>query len=118
MRFLADANIEAGLVFWMRAEGLDVLWAAELAPSTTDQTLVSLASQERRILITYDRDFGELIFYRRQVAAGVVLLRLGNALQCDRLAIVRSYWPEISRQVSGNFLVVSERSIRVRPLPI
>lgn len=67
MRFLADANIEAGLVVWMRAEGLDVLWAAELPPSMIDQTLVSLAHQELRILVTYDRDFGELVFYRRQV---------------------------------------------------
>lgn len=101
----------------MCAEGLDVLWAAELPPSTTDQTLVSYANQERRILITYDPDFGGLVVYRRQVSAGVEFLRLGNALQADRLATLRSYWPEISRLVPGNFVVVSNRSIRVRPLP-
>lgn len=117
MMVLADANIEAIVVDWLRLLGHDVVWAAELPPSTPDTELIELANKEGRFLITYDRDFGELVFYRKQIAHGIILLRSDASLQADRLALIQRHWTSIEAQVTGHFVVVSDRSLRIRPLP-
>lgn len=117
MRVLVDANIEAIVVHWLRSLGHDVVWAAELPPSTPDTELIEVANNEGRVLITYDRDFGEIVYYRKQLAHGIVLLRSDAPLQVDRLALIQRHWTSIEAQVTGHFVVVSDRSLRIRPLP-
>ncbi len=117
MNILADANIEAMVVRWLRSLGHDVLWASDLPPSTPDTELVEIANIEGRILVTYDRDFGEIVFYRKQITHGIVLLRSDASLQADRLAMLQRHWASIEEQVTGHFVVVADRSIRIRPLP-
>jgi predicted nuclease of predicted toxin-antitoxin system len=117
MKVLADANIEGALVRWLRAQHHDVVWAAELAPSTPDSDLLELANGQERILLTYDHDFGELVFLRKLASQGIVLLRFDAALQVERLALLQRHWPSIEAQAARRFLVVSDRRVRMRPLP-
>lgn len=117
MKLLADANIEAALVRWLRLEHHDLVWAAEMSPSTPDSQLIALAAAQERVLLTYDRDFGELVFLRSEHSNGIVLLRFDSPLQAERLAVLKRHWPLIERQAHGNFQVVTERRIRLRPLP-
>ena len=117
MTLLADANIEASLVRWLRSQHHDVVWASELPPSTPDAKLIELANTEERVLLTYDRDFGELVYFRGQVSQGIVLFRFDTPLQAERLAILQRRWGAIEEQAQGQFMVVSEQNVRVRPLP-
>lgn len=117
MRLLADANIESAIVSWLRSNGHDVLWAADLPPATSDNALIERANTEKRVLLTYDHDFGEMVYLQGRTSVGVVLLRTGLALQADRLEFLVRRWPAVSPQAEGHFTVVSERSTRVRPLP-
>ena len=117
MKLLADANVETELVRWLRSEGHDVVWAVDLAPSTPDADLLALANEDERVLLTYDRDFGELVFRRGLVSQGVVLLRFQARLQMERLALLKAQWPAIERGAVGHFVVVSDRRCRIRPLP-
>lgn len=117
MNLLADANIEAMVVRWLRSLGHDVVWASDLPPSTPDTELVEIANNEGRVLVTYDRDFGEIVFYRKQITHGIALLRSEASLQADRLALIQRHWASIEKRVIGHFVVVSDRSLRFRPLP-
>ena len=117
MKILADANIEAAIILWLRSCGHDVLWAAELSPSNPDTELVSLANSQERVLLTHDRDFGELVFLRGILSRGAILLRFDVALQSDRLRLLQHHWPTIEAHAQGNFIVVSERKVRLRPMP-
>src|SRR5262249_12671527 len=76
MRFLADENFPLESIRRLRAEGHDVLAASERMPGVRDEEILSLAAQDERVLLTFDRDYGELI-YRRGLPAplGVVYLR-------------------------------------------
>ena len=65
----------------------------------------------------HDLDFGELVFRRRLPSAGVVLMRFETPLQDERLALFRSFWPAILESAEGHFIVTTEHSIRIRPLP-
>lgn len=116
MRLLADVNIEAMLVRWLRAEAHDVVWASELPPSIPDEKLLAMANEDGRILLTYDRDFGELVFSRRSLSEGIILLRFDAPLQAERLGLLQRHWQAIVDQASGHFLVVTDRKLRIRPI--
>ena len=93
MRLLADENMEVASVAWLREMGHDVLWAAEDFPATPDADVLQRANAESRILITRDRDFGQLAFGERRVAHGIILLRLRARNQWRRLTLLQSFWP-------------------------
>ena len=62
MRLFADENTPDVIVQWLRDAGHDVTWAAELQPGETDEAWLSVAEAEGRLLITADKDFGDLVF--------------------------------------------------------
>ena len=76
MKFFADEGVDLQIVARLRDEGHDVWYAAEDIAGTDDEEILSLANQEERILITRDKDFGELAYRDKKVHAGIVLNRL------------------------------------------
>lgn len=77
MKLLANENIPAALTRSLRAAGHDVNWVSEISPGITDTQVIELAIQQDRILVTFDKDFGELAFRRSLPATcGIILLRL------------------------------------------
>lgn len=85
MNILADKNIDGPLVRWLREQGHDAIWVAEKGPGTEDPEVLTAATARDRILLTFDRDFGDLVFRQNQTAAGVVLLRLRTRSAPDLL---------------------------------
>jgi len=64
MKLLANENIPAALTRSLRAAGHNVNWVSEISPGITDTQVIELAIQQDRILVTFDKDFGELAFRR------------------------------------------------------
>lgn len=99
----------------LRAAGHDVRAIAEEHPGATDPAVLALARIERRVLLTSDKDFAELVFRQRRLSFGLVLLRLRdwNAEQKgERLLDVLAHRHELR----GVLLVVTARSVRRRVL--
>jgi predicted nuclease of predicted toxin-antitoxin system len=117
MLFFADENIGRAMVRWIRADGKDVLYAAEAHPGESDVRWLSRAEVESRIILTSDKDFGDLIFRDALNSHGVVLLRLSELSVADALARLQQVWSVIEANPSGKFIVVTARKTRVRPLP-
>lgn len=114
MNLLADENIHADIVAWLRDRGNDVLYAAETLPTRRDDDLLAIARQEERVLITDDKDFGELVFHQRLATSGIVLVRLHSPSIAERLKRLAQVWPAIETRIAGRFTVISDRKIRVR----
>lgn len=117
MRLLANENIPAALIRSLRAAGHDVVWVRETAPGITDPQVIAQAIADERVLVTFDKDFGELAFARSLPATcGVILLRLPmddlTLLIAKVVTLIgsRDDWP-------GQFAVVEEARVRFRPLP-
>jgi len=117
MKLLLDAHISRSLRDYLVAAGHDCVHAGELPPATSDPELLQLALREDRVIVTADKDFGNLIFLRRLPAVGVVLLRLTLATEQERLKRFQDAWPHVENLVPGYFLVVTDRRIRRSPLP-
>jgi len=114
VKFLADENIHADIVAWLRAQGCDVLYAAETLAHRPDDDLLAIARHEGRVLVTDDKDFGELVFHRKLVSRGIVLIRLENARITDRLHRLAQVWADVEAQAEDKFIVVSQRKVRIR----
>ena len=116
MRFLADENFPGAAVLSLREAGHDVVSIAADAPSSSDREVLASASTDGRVLLTFDKDFGELAWRERLPAScGVVLFRcampapeaVGPALAA--LLAQRQDW-------SGHFSVVEDGRVRMRKI--
>ena len=116
MRFLANENFPGAAVTALTAGGHDVVWVRVSAPGTSDADVLAWAAREQRILLTFDKDFGELAGrWALPAGCGVVLFRTpmtkpGNVgQQLANLIAARDDW-------TGHFSVIETGRIRMRAL--
>jgi predicted nuclease of predicted toxin-antitoxin system len=76
VRFLLDESAEARIAAFLTAQGHDATRIGRDYPARLpDEAVLALAHREQRILITYDKDFGELVVREHQPHSGVILFR-------------------------------------------
>ena len=117
MRVIVNENITRTVIQELRRRGHDELSVKESMRGADDQAILHRAEDEQRLVVTQDKDFGELAFrYRLPATCGIVLFRLsGDDPVSDNQRVVkvldsRSDW-------MGKFSVVSADRIRMRSLP-
>lgn len=114
MRFLLDESADYPLAAFLIAAGHDVTAIAHDYPAALkDQDVLGIARREQRIVITNDKDFGELIVRQRLAHAGVILFRLGQeelATKCEWLNYVLAQHTDDLREL----LVITDGKVRVR----
>lgn len=115
MKFLADEGVEAQIVVRLRLDGHDVEYVAELAPGITDDQVLARANDGVRVLVTVDKDFGELVFRLRSLSSGVLLLRLAGLSASEKSELAATAVQAYGQQMPGAFTVVSPGAIRIRP---
>ncbi len=116
MRFLADECCDAALVSALRGDGHDILYAVESLQGATDDELLFRAYSEHRILLTEDKDFGELVYRLRRPAHGIVLLRFDVAARVLKIPRMRHLLKRGVERLVGSFVVLEADKIRIRPL--
>lgn len=117
MRLLADENFPAEAVRTLRERGHDVAWVREDAPGSSDRRVLGRAQREGRILLTFDKDFGELAFYAGLPAVcGVILLRIATPSAAHVARVVAAVL-ESRSDWTGHFSVVEDDRVRMLPLP-
>ena len=116
MKFLADENFPRPALVVLRDAGNDVRSVAEESPGLSDEEVAELCDRDERVLLTFDKDFGELVF-RQGLRAGsaIVLFRLVPESPAEVHAILRSL-VETGVLVAGVFCVVTRERIRTRQL--
>ncbi len=118
LKLPADENIAGDMVKWLRNQGCDVLHAAESLVREVDSVLLHTAERESRLLLTEDKDFGELVFRDRLNSHGIVLLRMGKLALPDRVGRLAQAWSVIQSNPRGKFIVITANKVRVRPLTL
>jgi predicted nuclease of predicted toxin-antitoxin system len=117
MRFLTNENISVTVVRVLREHGYDVLAVKDSMRSETDDAILARAQAEGRLVVTQDKDFGELAFRSRLPApCGIVLFRLGGVgPDSDNRRMLEVL--ESDTDWAGNMVVATDTHIRIRPLP-
>jgi predicted nuclease of predicted toxin-antitoxin system len=117
MRIPANENFPGDAVAALREQGHDVAWVRADAPGISDRDVLARAQAEDRIVITFDKDFGELAFrHGLPASSGIILFRIPpRSPQFVARFAVRAL--EAQADWKGHFSVVEESRIRMTPLP-
>jgi len=118
MKFLADENVERDVVLYLRTLNHDVFYASEADKRMTDSELLAIASKQKRILITNDKDFGELVFLQRLMSFGVILMRFEEESISVKTGVLEFLLNKYSGKIRNRFIVIDKERIRVRSLPV
>jgi predicted nuclease of predicted toxin-antitoxin system len=115
VRLLADENIPRASISKLRRGGHDVSAIGEIAPGATDREVLALAYSERRVLISFDRDYGRLIWMEGLPPPPAVLYcRFVPAFPAEPAEIIEALLTRGESAISGHFVVVERDGTRVR----
>ncbi len=114
MNLVANEGVDRPVVERLRQDGHDVVYVAELSPSITDEEVLQEANARTAVLLTADKDFGELVFRQGLVHSGVVLLRLAGLANATKAEIVAEVCRDRAAELVGAFSVVSPGQVRIR----
>lgn len=112
MRFLVDECTGPAIARWLQESGHDVFSVYDQARGSSDDEIVNMAFAENRILLTNDKDFGELIYRERRPHKGVVLLRLQDERAANKIGVMRDLLRSHGEKLEGQFVVVTEQQVR------
>jgi predicted nuclease of predicted toxin-antitoxin system len=114
MNLVADENIDRQIVERLRYDGHTVEWIAEFLPSASDEEVLRRAADGNAVLVTEDKDFGELVYRRRMAHTGVLLVRLEGLGNMAKAEIVSQAVRDNEPDLPGAFAVVSPDFVRLR----
>lgn len=116
MRLLADECCPRAIVVRLRTEGYDVRYAAEDASSAQDRVLLQVALAERRLIVTEDFDFGELLIRDRLSSIGAIVLFMPKLTPQERAARLSAAFTDPSLDFENKISIVEPQRVRQRRL--
>lgn len=121
MDFLADEDFPLDAVDRLRQAGHDVAAVIRDAPGASDEEVIERAAHEGRVILTFDRDYGELLYGRNpetsSLPAGVVYFRFDPSPPEEPALYLLALLEQSERPVAGKLTVVERDRIRQRLLP-
>ncbi len=115
MKLLANENIPLATIYYLRGIGLDIASISEDASGIQDRVVLNIAHEQERTILTFDRDYGELIFkHRLKPAAGVIYLRLDEYTPEEPGKIIEKLIVGSQFDFSNTLTVVDKDGIRQR----
>ena len=114
MKILVEVGVGKAVEEWLRDHGYDMLAIRDIDPRMADDDILALAVGEQRLVITMDKDFGELVYHSGQPHAGVLLLRLEDASSTEKVRVVAEIFSNFGEQIEGHFSVYQAGRLRIR----
>jgi predicted nuclease of predicted toxin-antitoxin system len=118
MRFLADESCDFAVVRALRAAGHDVLAVAEVARGAKDPEVIRLARDDGRVLLTEDKDFGQLVYAGGQGGTGVVFLRFPAPARRQAPTAVLELVSKFGERLLTSFVVLEPGRARIGSMPV
>jgi len=114
MRFLVDESTGRRFNEFMIRAGYDSIFVGDIMRGISDEKVLSWAEKEHRILITDDKDFGELIFRLNRPSTGIVLLRTTTAEPLKKVRLITAVIK--NQELEHRFTTITEDKIRIRKI--
>jgi predicted nuclease of predicted toxin-antitoxin system len=114
LRVLTDVGVGKHVEDWLRTAGYDVQAVRDVDPRMSDDDILAWAVREARLVMTMDKDFGEMVYRSGQAHAGVLLLRLDDATGEEKTRVVRQIFTRHGHQLADHFSVYQNGRLRIR----
>jgi predicted nuclease of predicted toxin-antitoxin system len=117
LTLLLDECVDEPIARRLRDDGHVILSVSGMRPRASDDLVLSLAGAEGAVLVTSDKDFGELVFRERRATGGVLLLRLADVSPRLAADIASAALRDHGHEIPGAFTVVTPGRVRISPHP-
>ena len=116
LKFIVDVGVGKTIERYLQKEGYDTKAVRDVDPSMEDEQIIRVAVTEKRIVITMDKDFGELVYHSSMEHCGVLLLRLEDANGAENLEVIQSIMKNYSDRLMNCFCVFQNDKFRIRKI--
>lgn len=114
LRFIVDVGVGKGVEEYLSEAGFDTKAVRDIDPHMEDEKIIQIAASEKRIVVTMDKDFGELVYHSSMKHSGVLLLRLDSATGSEKLLVVEHIMTNYSDRIQNCFCVFQGNKLRIR----
>ncbi len=114
LKFLIDVGVGEKVEKWLSTQGYDTKSIRDLDPRMPDEEILKLATQEKRMVITMDKDFGELVYNANQPHSGVLILRIEDYNSTQKVYVIRKILQQYQTDIKGKFCVFKDDKLRIR----
>jgi predicted nuclease of predicted toxin-antitoxin system len=114
MKFLIDMGVGKKVEEWFKQERYDVKNVRDLDIRLKDADILRIAVSENRMIITMDKDFGELVYNSGMSHSGVLILRIEDVNGNDKVGIVKRIVTGFSEKIENKFCVFQDGRLRIR----
>lgn len=114
LKFVLDVGVGNKVWQYLTANGYDVKLITAINPSMSDSDILFIAENESRMVITMDKDFGELVYHSGKAHKGVLLLRLEDAMGEEKAAVMQFILDNFKDEIEGKFCVFKNGRLRIR----
>ena len=115
-KFLADESVDFRIVKTMRKDSCEIEAIVELEPGIDDDDVLKMAMELEAILLTEDKDFGELTFRLQKPNKGIILIRMSGEPIETRIKKLKETFKKHLNELSGKFTVITSNKVRIRDL--
>ena len=116
MNLLADESVDRPIVERLRRDGHEIAYIAEMGSGISDEAVLEKANDQEAMLLTADKDFGELTYRQKLIHGGAVLIRLAGLSNETKAEVVAQALRDRGLQFVNAFTVISPGMIRVRTI--
>lgn len=113
MKFVADESLDFPVIIALREAGHDVYSIKEQSPRMSDDVILKIANAQKRILITSDKDFGELVFRLKLISSGIILLRLPEISNHKKAELTLACISQYRNKLKSSFCVIASGKMRI-----
>lgn len=113
LRFIVDECTGPHAATWLKEKGFEVLSVYDQMPGIRDIEILKIAQKENWIILTNDKDFGEMIFKNELKHHGIILLRLADERSQNKIHVLGELLKNHLNDLPGNFVVVTENNVRI-----
>jgi len=114
MRLLADESVDNGIIKNLRILGIEVLSISETSPGIDDTGVLKTAFENNLLLVTEDKDFGELAYRLKMKHKGILLIRMAEISREERLKVIPQMIKDYFDKLSDNFSVLTSSGLRIK----
>jgi len=117
MNLVADESVDFGIINILRQKGIVVVSICEDFSGIKDTEVLNIALDRQCLLITEDKDFGELTYRLKLRHFGILLLRLSDVPRKERIQMASEIIEEYFDKMKGNFSVLTKNGLRIKTVP-
>jgi len=113
IKFLVDECTGPNVALWLKSQDYITISIYDEFPGKKDFDILKMAFDNNYVIVTNDKDFGEMVFKNNLPHKGIVLLRLSNERSNHKIEVLERLFSEKISELPGSFTVVSEKTIRI-----